>query len=58
MSKGGDRIIAQSLNDFSKAAEHLLNKTEVIQISQEKIFLKNTRNYWLEPDKITIIGFG
>ena len=45
MSKGGDRIIAQSLNDSSKAAEHLLNKTEVIQISQEKIFLKNTRNY-------------
>ena len=35
MSKGNDRIIAQSSNDFSKTAERLLNKTEVIHISQK-----------------------
>ena len=37
ISKGGDRIIFQSSNDFPKAAEQLLNKTEVIHISQEEI---------------------
>ena len=35
MSKRDDRIIVQSSNDFSKASEQLLNKTEVIHISQE-----------------------
>ena len=34
MSKGDDRIILQSSTDFSKAAEQLLNKTEMILISQ------------------------
>ena len=38
MSKGDGRIIVQSSNGFSKAAEQLLNKTEVIHISQEEIF--------------------
>ena len=37
MSKGDYRIIVQSSNDFSKAAGWLLNKTEVIHISQEEI---------------------
>ena len=37
MSKEDDRIIVQSSTDFSKAAEQLLNKTEVIYISQEEI---------------------
>ena len=37
MSKGDYRIIVQSSNDFSKAAGRLLNKTEVIHISQEEI---------------------
>ena len=36
MSKGDDRIIVQSSNDFSEAAQQLLNKTEMIHISQEK----------------------
>ena len=35
MSKGNDRIIVQSSNDYSKTAERLLNKTEVIHISQK-----------------------
>ena len=35
MSKGNGRIIVQSSNDFSKTAERLLNKTEVIHISQK-----------------------
>ena len=39
MSKGYDRIIVQSSNDSSKAAEQLLNKTEKIHISQEEISL-------------------
>ena len=34
MSKGDDRIIVQLSNDFSKVAEQLLHKTEVIHISQ------------------------
>ena len=34
MGKEDNRIIVQSSNDFSKAAEQLLNKTEVIHISQ------------------------
>ena len=34
MGKGDNRIIVQSSNDLSKAAEQLLNKTEVIHISQ------------------------
>ena len=37
MSKGNNKIIIQSSNYFSKAAEQLLNKTEVIHISQEDI---------------------
>ena len=37
MNKGDGRIIVQSSNDFSKVAEQLLNKTEVIHISQEEI---------------------
>ena len=37
MSKGGDRIILQSSTDFSKAAEQLLNKTEMIHNSQQEI---------------------
>ena len=37
MSKGDERITVQSSNDFSKAAEQLLNKTEVTLISQEEI---------------------
>ena len=36
-SKKDDRIIVQLSNDFSKAAEQLLHKTEVIYISQEEI---------------------
>ena len=38
MSEADDRITVQSSNDFLKAAEQLLNKTEVIHISQEEIF--------------------
>ena len=38
MSKGDNRIIVHSSNDFSKAADLLLNKTEVIHISQEEIY--------------------
>ena len=38
MSKGNDRIIVQLSNDFSKAAEQLLHKTEVIHISQEESY--------------------
>ena len=34
MSKWDDRIIVQSSNSVSKAAEQLINKTEVIHISQ------------------------
>ena len=37
MSKGDYRITVQSSIDFSKAAGQLLNKTEVIHISQEEI---------------------
>ena len=37
MSKEDDRIIVQSPNDFSKAAEQLLNKTEMIHNSQQEI---------------------
>ena len=37
MSKGDDIIILQSSTDFSKAAEQLLNKTEMILISQYEI---------------------
>ena len=37
MSKEDDRIIVQSSTDFSKPAEQLLNKTEVIYILQEEI---------------------
>ena len=37
MSKGTDRMTVQSSNDFSKAAEHLLNKTEVTHILQVEI---------------------
>ena len=36
-SKKDDRIIVQLSNDFSKAAEQLLHKTEVIHISQKEI---------------------
>ena len=36
MGKGDNRIIVQSSNDFSKAAEQLLNKTEVTHISHEE----------------------
>ena len=34
MSKWDDRIIVQSSNSVSKAAEQLINKAEVIHISQ------------------------
>ena len=37
MSKWDDRIIVQSSNSVSKVAEQLINKTEVIHISQEEI---------------------
>ena len=37
LSQGGDRIIVQPSNDFSKSGEQLLNKPEEIQISQEEI---------------------
>ena len=37
MSKGNNRITVQSPNNFSKAAEELQKKTEVIHISQEEI---------------------
>ena len=37
LTKGDDGIILQLSNYFSKAAEHLLHKTEVIYISQEEI---------------------
>ena len=37
MSNGDDKIIVQSSNGFSKAAEQLLNKTEVIHNSQQEI---------------------
>ena len=37
MSKGGNRIIVQSSNDFSKAVQQLLNKTDVTCISHEEI---------------------
>ena len=37
MSKRDGKIIVQSSNDFSTSAEQLLNKTEVIHISQEEI---------------------
>ena len=37
MSIGCERINVQLSNYFSKAAEHLLNKTEVIHVSQEEI---------------------
>ena len=37
MSKGIDRMIIQSSNDFSKATEQLLNKKKVIHILQEEI---------------------
>ena len=37
MSKGDDRITVQSSNDFSKAAEQLINKTKVIHTSKEDI---------------------
>ena len=37
MRKGHSRIIVQSSNDFLKSTEQLLNKTEVIHISQEEI---------------------
>ena len=37
MSKGYDRIIVQLSNDFSKAVEQLLHKTEAIHISEEEI---------------------
>ena len=38
MSKGDDKIIVQSSNSFSKVEEQLLNKTQVIDISQEEIY--------------------
>ena len=37
MNKWSNRIIVQSSNDLSKAAEQLLNKIEMIHISQEEI---------------------
>ena len=36
-SKGDDKIVVQSSNHFSKTAEQLLNRPEVIPISQEGI---------------------
>ena len=38
MSKATDRVIVQLSNYYSKAGEQLLNKTEVIHISQENFF--------------------
>ena len=37
MSKGDNKIIVQSSNDFSKAVQQPLNKTDVICISHEEI---------------------
>ena len=37
MSKEDDRIIVQLPTDFSKAAEQLLKKTEMIHNSQQEI---------------------
>ena len=48
-SKEDDKIIVQSWNQFPKAAEQLLNKTEVIHISQEEIhqeYLKLLTKAW------------
>ena len=53
MSKGDVRIIIQSSNDFSKAAEQPLNKTSDSHFTERNI-LKNIRIYLLEPDKIRI----
>ena len=44
MSKWDDRIIVQSSNDFSKAAEWLLNKTSDSHFA-ERNFMKNIRSY-------------
>ena len=48
-------VIFQSSNDFSKAAQQLLNKTEAIHISQEGISSR-LWSYWLESDEIMITG--
>ena len=40
MSKGDDRIIVQISNNFSKAAEQLLHKTEVITFHRKKFHHK------------------
>ena len=61
MTKGDYKIIVQLSNGFSKAAEQLLHKTEVIHISQEQISSRILEGIdWSliksQPDKITITG--
>ena len=41
--KGDDRIIVQSSNDFSKATEQLLNRSDSYFTGRN--FLKNIRSY-------------
>ena len=41
--KGDDRIIVQSSNDFSKATEQLLNRSDLYFAGRN--FLKNIRSY-------------
>ena len=58
MIKGDDRIIAQSSNNFSKAAEQLLNKTEVIHISQEEIYSQISEVIDWSLIKSQLLGLG
>ena len=58
MSKGDDRIIVQSSNDFSKTAEQLLNKTEVIYISQKEISSRISEVIDWSMIKSKLLGLG
>ena len=49
---------AQSSNDFSKAAEQLLNKTEVIHISQEEISSRISEVIDWSLKKSQLLGLG
>ena len=58
MTKGDDRTIAQSSNNFSKAAEQPLNKTEVIHISQEEIYSQISEVIDWSLIKSQLLGLG
>ena len=56
-SKGDDKIVVQSSNHFSKTAEQLLNRPEVIHITQEDWGLTKTQPLALVKNNIHIVTY-